>query len=331
MVTMTCAAATKLALTEEMRRDATVWVLGEDLGPEGGVAGQYRGMQAEFGRDRIFDTPISENSIMGAGVGAAMSGTRPVVELRYCDLAVCAADEIINQAAKMRYMTGGQCKVPLVIRLSIGMRGGSAAHHSQSLESMWINIPGLVVIAPSSADDCRKLLKAAIRNDDPVIFLEHKTLFFSDGEVDERDESLAEIGKANVLRPGSDVTIVAWSIAVDRAMAAADALASQGISAEVIDLRTLWPWDKEAVFASVRKTGLLMVAHESVEEGGFGGEVVAEVTKACFGDLRAAPVRVACPRVTVPYAQSLEQYLFVTPERIVESATKLTDSARQSH
>lgn len=328
MVTMTYAAATKLALVEEMRRDPTVWVLGEDLGPEGGVAGQYRGMQEEFGLDRIFDTPISENSIMGAGVGAAMSGTRPVVELRYCDLAVCAADEIINQAAKMRYMTGGQCKVPLVVRQSIGMRGGSAAHHSQSLEAMWINIPGLVVIAPSTADDCRKLLKAAIRNDDPVMFLEHKALFFADGEVDEHDESVAEIGKAAVLRPGTDVTIVAWSIAVGRAMEAADELAAQGISAEVIDLRTLWPWDQEAVFASVRKTGLLLVAHESVAEGGFGGEVVAEVTKACFTALRAAPLRVACPRVTVPFAHSLEKFLFLTPERIAAMATKLTESAR---
>lgn len=323
MVTMTYAEATKLALAEEMRRDPTVWVLGEDLGPEGGVAGQYRGMQAEFGQDRIFDTPISENTIMGAGVGAAMSGTRPVVELRYCDLAVCAMDEIVNQAAKMRYMTGGQCKVPLVVRQSIGMRGGSAAHHSQSLESLWISIPGLVVIAPSTADDCRKLLKAAIRNDDPVMFLEHKSLFFREGEVEVEDESIAEIGKATVLRAGTDVTIVAWSIAVGHALAAAETLEAQGISAEVIDLRTLWPWDQEAVFASVRKTGALVVAHESVEEGGFGGEIVAEVTESCFKDLRAAPVRVALPRVTVPFAHSLEKHLFLTPERIAAVATKL--------
>ena len=320
MAIMTCGEASRIALADEMRRDPRVWALGEDLGPEGGVAGQYKGLQEEFGPQRIFDTPISENTIMGAGVGAAMTGTRPVVELRYCDLAVCAADEIINQAAKMRYMTGGQCTMPLVVRQSIGMRGGSAGHHSQTFDTVWINTPGLVVVAPSNPADTLRLLKAAIRSEDPVIFLEHKSLFGFEAEVSDTDE-VGEIGRAAVAREGGDVTIVCWSVAVHTALTAAETLAASGIEAEVIDLRTMWPWDREAVFASVRKTGRLLVTHESVEAAGFGGEVIAEVAKHCFGDLKAPPLRVACPRVTVPFAASLEDLLRVTPERI-EAAVK---------
>jgi len=224
MARMTYAEAARLALAEEMRRDPTVWALGEDLGPEGGVAGQYRGLQAEFGPQRIVDTPISESTIMGSSVGAAVAGTRPVVELRYCDFGLCAADEIVNQAAKIRYMTGGQARAPLVIRQTIGIREGLAAQHSQSTEAIWTHIPGLVAVAPSTPADNRALLKAAIRCDDPVVYMEHKELWTVEGEVPE-EESVDEIGKARVWREGSDLTIVSWSTAVHAADAACHELA----------------------------------------------------------------------------------------------------------
>ena len=237
MAVMSYAEASRAAIAEEMRRDPTVWAVGEDLG-RGGVFGQYKGLVEEFGPERIADAPISEACIMGAAVGAAMMGTRPIVELRFSDFALCAIDELVNQAAKARYMFGGQGRVPLVVREPIGMWRSSAAQHSQSLEGWYTHIPGLVVLAPATPADNKGLLKAAIRCDDPVVYLEHKHLWPLEGDVPDGDH-LVEIGKARVVRAGQDITIVSWSAAVHTCLAAAKTLAKERIDAEVIDLRSL--------------------------------------------------------------------------------------------
>ncbi|MCS6781131.1 MAG: alpha-ketoacid dehydrogenase subunit beta, partial [Geminicoccaceae bacterium] len=273
MSRMTYLEASRLALAEEMRRDPRVWALGEDLG-RGGVFGQYRGLQEEFGPERIVDTPISEAAIMAAAVGAAMAGTRPVVEMRFSDFALCAIDELVNQAAKARYMFGGQAKVPLVVREPIGMWRSSAAQHSQSLEAWYVHVPGLVVLAPATPADNRALLKAAIRCEDPVVYLEHKNLWPLEGEVPQAEE-VAEIGRARRLRFGEDLTIVSWSATVHAAADAAETLAEAGISVDLLDLRSLWPWDREAVLESAARTGRLLVAHEAVRVAGFGAEIAA--------------------------------------------------------
>jgi len=327
MTAMTYAQAALIALAQEMERDPTVWVLGEDLGPEGGVAGQYAGLQQRFGKTRVVDTPISENTIMGAAIGAAMCGTRPVVELRYADFGICAADEIVNQAAKIRYMLGGQVRVPAVIRQPMGLRDGMAAQHSQSTEAWWIHVPGLVVVAPSTPADNHALLKAAIRCDDPVVYMEHKELWTVTGEVDEA-AAPAELGKASIVRSGTDVTIVTWSGMLGVCIEAAEELAANGSRAEVIDLRTLWPWDRETVFASVAKTRRLLVVHQAVRVGGFGGEIVAEAAEQLFDTLEAPPRRLGAPRVPVPYSEPLETLCRVSRSDIVAAALSMVEPRR---
>jgi pyruvate dehydrogenase E1 component beta subunit len=321
MPRLTYAEAARLAIAEEMRRDASVWAVGEDLG-RGGVFGQYRGLVEEFGPDRIADAPISEACIMGAAVGAAMMGTRPIVELRFSDFALCAVDELVNQAAKARYMFGGQGRVPLVVREPIGMWRSSAAQHSQSLEGWYTHIPGLVVVTPATPADNKGLLKSAIRCDDPVVYLEHKNLWGLEGDVPE-GEHLVEIGKARITRAGRDITVVSWSATVHAAGAAAEALAREGIEAEVVDLRSLWPWDKAAVLASVAKTGRLLVAHEAVRVGGFGAEVAATVAERAHGALKAPVRRLGAPRAPIGYAPNLEDQVRVTPERIAAAAREM--------
>lgn len=326
-IEMTYAEAALLALKQEMERDHRVWALGEDLGPEGGLAGQYKGLQAQFGKDRIVDTPISENMIMAAGVGGALSGTRPVVELRFADFGMCAADELVNQAAKNRYMFNGQSRVPLVARQSIGMRGGTAAQHSQSTEAWWVHIPGLVVVTPSTPADNHGLLKAAIRCDDPVVYLEHKGLWGMKGPVDP-DAGPIELGKAEVVRRGTDLTIVTWAgMRIECAKAAAT-LEEKGVSVELIDLRTLWPWDREAVLASVSKTGRLLVAHEAVRVGGFGAEVAAEIGELLWSKLKAPIRRLGAPRTPVPYSVPLEEACRVSPTQIVAAAQAMMEARR---
>ena len=320
MASMTYADAAKQALAEEMRRDPTIWALGEDLG-RGGVFGQYQGMAEEFGPERIADTPISEAAILGAAVGAAMSGTRPVVEMRFADFALCAVDELVNQAAKARYMFGGQTKVPLVVREPMGMWRSSAAQHSQSLESWYTHIPGLVVVCPSTPHDNLGLLKSSIRCDDPVVYMEHKNLWGFEGEVP--DDDPIPLGVARIARTGRDLTIVSWSSTCHKVMLAAVTLEEEGLEAEVIDLRTLWPWDKSTVLGSVEKTGRLLVAHEAVQVGGFGAEVAATVADRAFSSLRAPIKRIGAPRVPIPYAPPLEDLLRVTPERIAAVAREL--------
>ena len=321
MARLTYAAASIRALAEEMRRDPRVWALGEDIG-RGGIGGQYRGLQEEFGADRICDTPISESTIMGAGIGAALAGTRPVIELRITDFALCSTDEIVNQAAKIRYMLGGQARAPLVVRQPNGMCAGFAAQHSQSTESLWIHTPGLVVVAPSSPRENCALLKAAIRSDDPVIYLEHKELWNVEGDVPDEEET-AELGRAKIVRAGRDLTIVSWSKTVTFALEAAQTLAAAGVEAEVIDLRTLYPWDRDCVIASVERTGRLLVAHEAVETMGFGAEIVADVVQNAFGALKAAPARIGAPRSPVPFSEPLEALCRVDADKIAAAARAL--------
>ena len=316
MAVMTYAQAAALALAEAMRADPNVVALGEDLG-RGGVFGQYRGLQQEFGAGRVIDTPISEANIMGAAVGMALAGLRPVVEMRVIDFALCAIDEIINQAAKNRFMFGGQGRVPLVARLPIGIWSASAAQHSQSLEAWFAHIPGLVVVTPATPQDNYSLLKAALHSGDPVVYMEHKELWGVEGEVD-RDAAI-ELGSARLARAGKDVTVVTWSRALQPCLDAAAALAAQGVSAEVIDLRSLWPWDRDTVFASARRTGKLLVVHEAVQAAGFGAEVVATVAEAL-----AIPVRrVGAPRIPVGYSRPLEDVSRLSVAKIVQAARSL--------
>jgi pyruvate dehydrogenase E1 component beta subunit len=315
------------AISEEMRRDAAVWTLGEDLG-RGGVFGQYKGLIEEFGPARVVDTPISEACIMGAAVGAAMMGTRPVVEMRFSDFALCAIDELVNQAAKARYMFGGQTRVPLVVREPIGMWRSSAAQHSQSLEAWYAHVPGLVVVTPATPADNKALLQAAIRADDPVVYMEHNNLWGLKGEVPETGE-VGELGKARVVRAGNDVTLVSWSAMVHEAAKAAELAADGGISVELIDLRTLWPWDRDAVLASVSRTGRMLVVHEAVAVAGFGAEIAATVAEELFERLKAPVRRLGAPRVPIGYAPSLEDQVKIFAERdILPAIRALAESKR---
>lgn len=318
MATATYLEAGRDALAEEMRRDPLVWAVGEDLG-RGGVFGQYKGLIEEFGPERISDAPISEAAILGAAVGAAMMGTRPVVEMRFSDFALCAMDELVNQAAKARFMFGGQTRVPLVVREPIGMWRSSAAQHSQSLEAWYAHVPGLVVVCPSTPADNKGLLKTAIRSDDPVVFMEHKNLWGLAGEVPDGDH-LVPFGEARIVRPGKDVTIVSWSAQVHVAAEAAEGLEAEGIDVELIDLRTLWPWDKARVLASVEKTGRLLVTHESVAVAGFGAEIAATVAEHLGPHLKAPVRRLGSPRTLIAYAPPVENAVRVSSAAIADAA-----------
>ncbi len=321
MPVMTYREASKAALAAELRRDPTVWALGEDLG-RGGVFGQYAGLVDEFGPERILDTPISEAAIMGAAVGAAMAGTRPVVEMRFSDFALCAVDEMVNQAAKARYMFGGQARVPLVIRQPIGMWRSSAAQHSQSLEAWYVHVPGFVVLAPSTPADNLGLLRAAIRCDDPVVYMEHKDLWDLEGEVPE-GEHLVPIGAARIARKGNDVTVVTWSAACRVVADAAEEAAARGLSVEVIDLRSLWPWDEETVLDSAGRTGRLLVVHEAVRVCGLGAEIAATVAERLGPRLKAPVRRLGAPRIPVPYAPPLEDMVRVGRDAILAAIEEL--------
>jgi len=316
--------AGRLALEEEMRRDPVVWAVGEDLG-RGGVFGQYRGLAEMFGPERISDAPISEAAILGASVGAAMMGTRPVVEMRFSDFALCAVDELVNQAAKARFMFGGQARVPLVVREPIGMWRSSAAQHSQSLEAWYAHIPGLVVVCPATPADNKGLLKSAIRCDDPVVYMEHKNLWGLEDEVPADEDFTVPLGEARLVREGRDLTIVSWSGQVHVAAAAATALAAEGIEAELIDLRTIWPWDKARIFESVGKTKRLIVAHEAVAVAGFGAEIVATIAERFGGAV--AVRRLGAPRAPIGYAPPLEDAVRVLESRIVAAARQMVGAA----
>ncbi len=320
---MTYAQAAALALSQAMDANPNVIALGEDLG-RGGVFGQYRDVDGaplakRFGPDRIIDTPISEATIVGAAVGMALAGCTPVVELRVVDFALCAIDEVVNQAAKNRYMFGGQGRVPMVMRMPIGIWSSSAAQHSQSLEAWFAHIPGLVVVAPSTPADNHGLLLAALASGDPVVYMEHKELWASPGPV--TPGTMVPLGQARVAREGGDVTIVSWSRQMQACEQAAEQLAAQGVQAELIDLRTIWPWDKATVLASVAKTGRLLVVHEAIRVAGFGAEIAATVAE----QTGAKVARLGAPRIPVGYAPTLEAEARVSADHIVDAALKLAN------
>jgi pyruvate/2-oxoglutarate/acetoin dehydrogenase E1 component len=299
-----------------MARDGRVFLMGEDVGLIGGIFAVSRGLRDRFGEERVRDTPISEPCFVGMGVGAAIAGLRPIVEIQIWDFIAMTMDQVVNQAAKFRYMLGGRPTVPLVIR---GPQGGGirlAAQHSQSLEAWFVHVPGLVVLAPSTPYDAKGLLAAAIREDNPVIFLEHKMLYPTKGEVP-AGEYVIPIGRADVKRAGTDVTVVATQAMVGKALAAALELEKDGISVEVIDPRTLVPLDEEAILASVRKTGRLVVAHEAVKRGGWGGELAALVMEHAFDDLDAPAVRVGARAVPMPYNDNLEKAVIPSREDLL--------------
>ena len=310
------AQAIRTALAEELKRDERVLVYGEDVGVYGSVYGVTKGLQREFGEERVRDTPISESAIAGMAVGAALMGMRPVAEIMYCDFLTQASDNIVNQGAKLRYMSGGQMSVPMVIRTPGGGGKGNAAQHSQCLEAWMAHIPGLKVVMPSVPRDARGLLKAAIRDPDPVVFIEHKDLYFTKGPMPVEEEVIA-LGVGDIKREGDACTVVAWSKTLLYALEAADKLAEDGIHIEVVDPRTLQPLDIQLIEQSVRKTRRLLVAHEAVEFGGFGAEIAAQIVQRCWGDLQAPPARLGARFCPLPFSEPLEHHALPQPDDIV--------------
>lgn len=321
--TLTVREALREALREEMTSNADVFILGEDVGVYGGAFAVTDGLLKEFGPERVRDTPISEEAIVGAAVGAALVGMRPVAEMQFFDFIVNAMDQVVNQAAKLRFMLGGNVTVPLVIRGPAGSGTGAAAQHSQSLESWFIHVPGLKVVMPSTPADSKGLLKAAIRDDNPVIFIEHKLLYGIKGPVPSGD-FVVPLGLADVKRVGADVTVVATGVMVNRALAAATEAAKRGIDVEVIDPRTLKPLDLGTIVASVKKTGRLMIVHEAALTGGFGGEIAALIASGeAFDYLDAPIVRLGGLDTPVPYNRALERQLVPQEDDIVQAILKL--------
>jgi len=317
---LTQAEALREALSEEMRADGRVFIMGEDVGPMGGIFTVTKGMLEEFGEERIRDTPISEAGFTGAGLGAAIVGGRPVVELMFGDFAAIAMDQIANQIAKARYMSGGTVKAPLVVRLTIGARGSTAAQHSQSPHAWFMHTPGLYVAVPSTPADCKGLLKSAIRDENPVIFCEHKKLYFVAGEVPD-GEHVVPLGVADIKREGKHATVVAISIMVHKALAVADRLASEGIDLEVVDPRTLVPMDWDTIYQSVRKTGRLIVMDEGHFTGGVAAEIAARVGKECFDYLDAPIERVCAADTPIPFSPPMEDFV-IPQENDLEEAVR---------
>ncbi len=323
MHTLTVAEAICEGLREEMERDPRVFLMGEDVGSIGGIFATSRGLLEKFGPERVRETPISEASIVGYAIGAAVAGMRPVVECGgFVDFLALTMDQLVNQAAKLRYMFGGKGTVPIVVRAAQGAGVKLAAQHSQSLEAWFAHVPGLVVVSPSTPADAKGLLLAAIRNPNPVIFLEHKMLYFVKGDVPD-GEGLEKIGVAARRREGTDVTLVSYSLMTHRCLEAADLLGQRGISCEVLDLRTIRPWDRETVLASVRKTHRLVVVHEAVKSFGASAEVAATVMEEAFDDLDAPVVRVGAHDIPIPFNEALERETVPTVERIVEAVQQL--------
>ncbi|MGI6655299.1 MAG: alpha-ketoacid dehydrogenase subunit beta [Desulfobulbus sp.] len=316
--------AVNQALREEMTRDPNVFLAGEGIGV--GIMDSpmlpTHGLLDEFGPDRVRDTPVSEAAIAGLAVGAAEAGLRPVVEIMYNPFFTLASDMIVNHAAKLRYLSGGKSSFPLVVRMKSGAGFNAGCQHSHNLEAWVAHSPGLKVVMPSTPADAKGLLKTAIRDPNPVIFIEDMGLYFAPGPVPE-GEYLLPIGKAEVKRPGADVTVVSWSKMVGVALAAADRLAQEGIDAEVLDLRSLAPLDKEAILASVRKTGRLVVVHEATRTGGFAGEVAAVVMEEAFTSLRAPLRRVTGPDIPVPASPPLERFYIPDADQVVQAVREI--------
>ena len=313
--TISYVAAFTEAVKLEMAADPTVFIAGEDVGAHGGVFHTFDGVQAEFGERRAVDTPISEQAIIGLGIGAAVTGLRPIVDLMFMDFTLVAADQIVNQAAKLKYMFGGDARLPLTITTTGGAGLSAAAQHSQSLEALFCHIPGIKVVYPSNAYDVKGLMAASIREDNPVLFVLHKRMLGQKGAVPEERYQLP-LGVAHVAREGDDVTVVSWGKTANDCRAAADELAADGISCELIDLRTLSPLDIDTVVRSVRKTNRVVVAHEAVRFGGFGAEVAAQIQEYAFDYLDAPVGRVAAPYSPVPFTPALEARYVPDPARI---------------
>lgn len=322
MPTKTYLQAINEALRQEMERDPDVFIMGEDVGPFGGCFGVTKGLYEQFGEKRVKDTPITESAIIGAATGAAAAGLRPVCEIMFVDFIGVALDQLFNQAAKMRYMFGGKAKIPMVLRTPQGAGIGAAAQHSQSLEAWFAHVPGLKVAMPATPYDAKGLLITAIRDDNPVVFLEHKLLYGLEGEVPDELYSVP-FGKAEVRRSGEDVTVVATAKMVHTALEAAEVLAKDGISAEVIDPRTLVPFDTATVVESVKKTHGLVVVHEAVKHAGFGAEIAAQVAELAFDYLDGPIVRVAAPFTPVPFSPPLEQAFLPGVNDIVAAVRKI--------
>jgi len=323
MSVITYREALNQALREELDRDERVFIMGEEVGYFGGAFKVTDGLLAVYGEKRVRDTPISELTIVGSGIGAAMGGLRPVVELMTINFGLLAMDQIVNNAAKMHYMFGGKARVPMVIRAPQGGGHQLGAQHSQSLEAYFLHCPGLRVAIPATPADAKGLLKTAIRQPDPVIFLEHESLYGVKGEVPDGPERLVPFGKANVLREGKDLTIVAYSKCVYDALGAAEELENAGIDAEVIDLRTLNPLDLATVTESVRKTGKAIVAYEGWRTGGAGAEIAAQIYEAAFDSLDAPIERVASLDTPMPYNKNLESAVLPSASEIIKAAERI--------
>jgi pyruvate/2-oxoglutarate/acetoin dehydrogenase E1 component len=313
--------AIRAGLQEEMRGNSSVYVFGEDVAL-GGPFGVTKGLAEEFGVNRMVNTPISEGTVMGLAIGAATAGLRPVVEIMFIDFITLAMDQLVNHAAKLHYMSGGQLRVPLTVRVQCGISGTMGAHHSQSLEAWLAHVPGLKLVMPATPADAKGLLKSAIRDDNPVVFVEHRGLYWSKGQVPDGDQ-VVPIGKANILRHGNHVTIVALSSMVAVALAATVDLAAEGISAEVIDPRSISPLDVDAIVRSVKKTSRMIVVHEAVEQGGIGAEIVARVQQEAFHYLDSPIIRVAAPFAPVPASPPLEESFSPGREQIIQAARKV--------
>jgi len=313
------------ALREEMERDSLVFLVGEGIGKKGGSYKVTDQLIHEFGPERVIDTPISEASFVGMAGGAAIAGTRPVAEILFVDFTYLIMDQIANQIAKFRFMTGDQGAVPFVLRTQGGLGNGLAGQHSQSLEALFYHIPGLQVIMPSTPYDAKGLLKSAIRSDQPVIFIEHKKLYMTEGEVPDEEYTIP-IGMADIRREGSDVTLVTYSYMTLESLKAADLLAQEGINVEVIDLRSLVPMDMDCVLSSVKKTGRLVVVHEAVKRGGIGGDIVANVVEHAFYDLESPVKRLAGRNTTIPFNINLEKLCVPSVADIVEGVREVFNS-----
>jgi len=312
------------ALAEEMARDESVFLLGEDLIELGGVSGATKGLTSRFGEKRVRQTPLSEAAFVGLSVGAALAGLRPVAEIMYVDFVTVCMDQIINQAAKLRYMSGGQLTIPFVLRTQQGSGTCEAAQHSQSVEAWFAHTPGLKVAMPATPADAKGLLKSAIRDNNPVIFLEHKLLYATKGLVP-RGEHIIPLGEAEIKREGTDITVFATSRMVHLALAAAEALEGD-VSVEVLDPRTIVPLDVEAIISSVRKTGRLLVLQEACVSGGFGGEVLRHVTEGCFDALKTAPRIIGSANLPVPFSHPLEQACLPQQDDVVEAIRAMAAS-----
>ena len=326
---MTYKDAVNLAMTEEMRKDENVILFGEDVGLYGGAFGVSVGMFEEFGPERVKDTPISEAVIAGCAAGAAVTGLRPIAEIMFMDFTTIAMDALVNQAAKMRYMFGGKAQVPMVLRTPGGSGTGAAAQHSQSLEAWFCHVPGLKVVVPGTPADAKGLLKAAIRDNNPVVFVEQKTLYKEKGEVTMDDEFVIPLGKGEIKREGSDVTVISYGRMLPRVLEAADDLKKEGISVEVVDPRTLVPLDKEMIIDSVKKTGKLILVNEACKTGGFLGEISAMVSESeAFDYLDAPIVRLAGLDVPVPYNPELEAAIVPSVDQIRQAIVDVVTNKR---